>query len=145
MNGHISHRLHIHIAETPMNTISHIKRDIEELELIYTPVKNIGQLDDTLRDLLSTIGYVVTPSGHVLLGYGNVNPKYDLYMLYLKYKEELQFFPRDSVPVLKIDGRYTIVYDLSSRRAMIVDVKDNGVIHYSFDGGLLEIVRGYIK
>lgn len=135
-----------------MNIVDLIKRNIQDRGLSCTPSGDIQsledgigfRLDDAIKVMLTEIGSAKLSKGRILFGVGTEVPSHDIYQRYLTYTDTLRFFPRNSLPVLWLDTYNILVYDCEQRKVMIVATSDEGVIRYTFDGGLLEVINGYV-
>lgn len=135
-----------------MNIVDLIKRNIQDRGSSHTPSEDIQSLEDGLgfrldediKILLSEVGTAKLSKGRILFGVGTESPSHDIYQRYLKYTDTLRFFPRNSLPVLWLDTHNILVYDCEQRKVMIISTSDEGVIRYTFDGGLLEVINGYV-
>lgn len=135
-----------------MNIVEIIKNNLQDKGISYTPSEDIQTLEDGLgfsldvdiKTLLTEIGAARLSKDKILFGIDKINPINDIYARYLKYTGSLRFFPRHSLPVLRIDNYNILAYDCEQRKVMIISTHDEGVIRYTFDGGLLEVINGYV-
>ena len=135
-----------------MNIVDIIKRNMQDRGLPHAPSEDIQsledgigfRLDDAIKILLTEIGSAKLSKSRILFGIGTESPSHDIYQRYLKYTNDLRFFPRNSLPVLWLDTYNILAYDCEQRKVMIVSTHDEGVIRYTFDGGLLEVINGYV-